>query len=113
MTQNNYILKIMGGAELDKKLDASKILKITNAELSVYSVETKDNHDGTYTQVFKCKITSPIDMIQDQEVVKGEDKRKWSKKLYDAVFFLNLDYDIFMPKLLHNLEDVWEYLKNK
>ena len=119
---NEYVLRITGGAYLGKELDASKVINLTSGEVSIYSVEKRDNQDGTFDIHYKGKFTSPIEITQGGEVIRGRDKTSESKKTRYAVKCFaaelgetdtDLFYEIFQQKLRSNIHDVWSLLKNK
>jgi hypothetical protein len=59
METNSYILKITGGSELSEKIDSTKTFNIS-ADLDCYSVERRDNNDGTFDIVYKSKTSFHI-----------------------------------------------------
>jgi len=115
MQVNSNILKITGGAEISSSLDPKKEAKI-NGTLAVYSVEYKDKQDGTYDRVYKAKFINDIEITEGQNKLKGKPKSEHSKKLRQALWYVNEQdgfYETFMEKLIGNVEGVWEYLKNQ
>lgn len=115
-------MRITGGAELSKKIDTDLVLKIKDAELSCYSKELKDNQDGTFDAIYKCRISSAIDFEQGGEIIRGADKTSESKKTRYCIKELAYEleqiepeefYKIFQQKLRSNVRDVWFFLKNK
>ncbi len=121
-TVNSHILKITDGAELSGPIDPSMELKITDADLSVYSVEKKSNEDGTFDIKYKARITSAIEYEQSGKLMRGSDKKGKSKKLRGAIWYLaeeenaedkELFYEIVMNKIIVNLPEIWEAIKKK
>lgn len=121
-TINSHILKITDGAELSDGLNPSMELKITDADLSIYSVEKKSNEDGTFDIKYKARITSAIEYEQNGKVMRGSDKKGKSKKLRGAIWYLGeeehaedkeLFYGLVMDKIIINLPSIWEIIKNK
>lgn len=119
---NSFILKIVGGSELSDKIDTDKVVNINSAELSCYSSELKDNQDGTFDQIYKCRITSPIEFEQGGEIIRGADKTGQSKKTRYCIKELAYElediepeefYNIFQQKLRSNIHEVWSFLKHK
>jgi len=101
--------------ELEGELDRDKRTYVL-AEYEIYEVSSQDNHDGTYNQVYKSKLVGSSEVKQDGKVTKGKSKRSPSQKLKQRFWTLNSDdefYNAFMDKLIFNLEEVIEFLRNK
>jgi hypothetical protein len=119
---NSFLLKITDSAELSGELDDTQTVKISDADLDIYSITDKNNDDGSYDRIYKARITSAIEYEQNGKVMRGSDKKGKSKKLRGAIWFLGetehaedkeLFYEIVMDKLIINLPEVWELLKNR
>ena len=113
---NSYTLRILGSAELDAPLDMDKDIDIKGAKLRIKSTEKRDNSDGSFTYCYKTAIVSAIDLEQNTKKLRGENKNRKSQKLRQACWVIKQDdgyYDIFIGKLLANLEDVIDFLCDK
>jgi hypothetical protein len=121
---NENILKITGGASLDREVEPSKNLLIKNGELSVYSVEKRDNQNGSFNLIYKAKFVSEIDFVQEGKPIRGADKTSKSKKLRGAIWHLSSEadmggldeeqfYEVVMDKIVLNLPEIWQFVKDK
>lgn len=119
---NSHIIKITSGAELSGELDDTKTVKITDCDLDIYSITDKNNDDGSYNRIYKARITSAIEYEQSGKVMRGSDKKGWSKKLRGAIYFLGTEeksedselfYEIVMRKIIVNLPEIWEIIRKK
>ena len=121
---NDNILRITGGASLDREVDPSKRLLINGGELCVYSVEKRDNQDGTFNLIYKAKFVSEIGFNQEGKPIRGTDKTAKSRKLRGAIWHLSADtdmggldeeqfYEVVMDKIIINLPEIWEFIKSK
>lgn len=116
---NEYLLKITGSFPV-QRLDVSKEIKVTCADISVYETAKRDNFDGTFNIVYKGKPISFVEYVQDGVIVRGKDKSKKSVALRMRVMeladVLGEDreefYTKFMTKLIPNVEEIWDHLKD-
>ena len=115
----DYILKLSGKASLLEELinDHEYNLKV-NGEITEET--EKSNNDGSYNIIYKFQ-PKIIEIESDSgEVVKTKDIKRKSQKLRGALYYLWQDsktkldqdefYDMFMDKLLANLNGVIEFL---
>ena len=115
----DYILKLSGKASLLEELinDHEYNLKV-NGEITEET--EKSNNDGSYNILYKFQ-PKIIEIESDSgEVVKTKDIKRKSQKLRGALYYLWQDsktkldqdefYDMFMDKLLANLNGVIEFL---
>jgi hypothetical protein len=72
-------LKITGAATLLDALHADQRLNI-GGELEIYSVEKRDNQDGTFKIVYKSKFVSAVDAVQNGKKIPSKDKAKKSQR---------------------------------
>lgn len=119
MEINQNLLRITGSACLSGRIDTNRVIQINSAELSCYSSETRDNQDGTFDIIYKCKITSGVDLEQGGEIIRGADKTSQSKKTRYCIKELGYElgegedfYETFQQKLRGNIHEVWQLLKN-
>lgn len=84
MNINENILKITGGANLSEPLISDHRARI-ETELECYSVEKRDNHDGTFNLVYKTKIVSDVQVTQGDKIIHGKIKNSPSKRLRDRI----------------------------
>ena len=119
---NEHILRLTGGATLQGGLEADKTSNITKGEFDIFSVEYRDNQDGTFNKIYKGKFISELVIDQFGKTIRGIDKTKKSRKLRGAIYYLggeekvddeDLFYGMVMDKLIANLSEVWEYIKSK
>ncbi len=121
---NEYQLKITGAASLSQEIKPSMNVLIKNGELSVYEVSKRDNQNGTFNIVYKAKFVSEIDFEQCGKPIRGADKTGKSKKLRGAIWHLSGDvdmagfeydkfYDLVMDKIIINLPEIYEFIKDK
>lgn len=115
MIIDKYKLKLgtftaeLGELDRDQRL-------IIQTEAEIHSVETQDNGDGTFDQVYKAKVVGATETQQGGVVVKGKSKRRNSQKLRAAIWNINPSedfYDWFFDSLLMNLEETIDALKEK
>lgn len=118
---DNYILKISGGIYIPEELDKEKVVSITNAEVTLYSEEKRDNQDGTYNLVYKGKVTSAVEFVQEQKKIIGKPKQSQSVGLRRSIEFLADSkgmpdreefYKIYTDKIMSNAEEVWDRIKD-
>ena len=118
----DYILKLSGKASLLEELENDHEYDISINGETTEQTEVS-NGDGSYNIVYKFK-PKIIEILKDNgDVVKTKDIRKKSQKLRGALYYLwqeksgSLDqdefYDMFMNKLLSNLNGVVEFLHGK
>ncbi len=56
MEIDKYRIKVNGfSVELDKPLDRN-LRTMVSGEMEIYEVSTPDNQDGTFSEVYKCKL---------------------------------------------------------
>lgn len=104
-------------AELPGELDRNKRTFVT-VEADIWDVSTPDNHDGTFNELYRAKVNGST--IVKQEGMKDsyvcKSKRSPSERLRAAFWKIESDsdfYEIEMDKIILNLEEVIEFLKNK
>jgi len=118
MKIDKYKIKVNNfSAELEKPLDRSLRSFIT-IEADIYEVATQDNQDGTFNEVYKAKLVGSTIIKQEgqKSVIKGKSKRSQSQKLKIAFWKENPDeefYDIYTDKIINNLPEVIEFVKDK
>lgn len=122
MNINENILKITGGAYLNKPLNREQRARIST-EIEVYDVATPDNQDGTYNQVFKTKIVDEIQVEQLGQIITGKPKNSYSQRFRgricayakDELGIIDTDafYETFMKKAIVYVPELCEYFKNK
>ncbi len=104
-------------AELEQPLDRSKRILLTT-EVDCYDVSTPDKGDGTFDQVFRCKVVGTTIVRQggDKATQVCKSKRTQSQRLRAAIWALNSEesyYQAMTDKIIANIESVIEYLKDK
>lgn len=118
---SEHILKLTGSHPLSEPLDATKYARITT-EIQIYEVSKRDNQDGSYTLVYKAKAVSAVDAEQSGKVIKGKDKKSWSKKMRGGIYILGQEigvaddeqfYDEFMPKIIAHLPQIYSLVNSK
>jgi len=117
---NENLLRITGSAYVESFLNPSKTLNIAG-ELSIYSVEKRDNNDGTFNLINKAKFIGAVEVEQNRKTIRGIDKTKKSVCLRmgigEIADELGTDreefYQLYMNKLLANLNNVFDFLKDK
>ncbi len=114
---DNYKIRITGTGELDTKAEYDKDITITKMQLGFVSANSKPNHDDTgNTIVYTFSPNSFVDFTQEGKTMKADYKNKKSKALRQACWCIKQDdgyYDLFMGKLLANLEEVIEFLEQR
>ena len=113
---SSYVLKITSGAELSAPLDDEKTLVINSAELTIYDISDKNNDDGTYTRSYKARITSEIELEQENKPIRGKDRSSQSVRLRRAIWAIgNMEgehddeqfYTSFTNFILLNLDKIY------
>lgn len=99
--------------ELDEPLDRN-LRTLVTTEVDIYSVETQDNNDGEYTQVYKAKVNGTTITKQGEEKVQlAKSKRshsvRWRLTLRDMGYEED-DYQKIMNAMIADPEDVINYL---
>ena len=115
---NENLLRITGSAYLEDMLDPSKTLNISG-ELSIYSVEKRDNDDGTFNLVNKAKFVSPVEVEQNRKTIRGVDKTKKSICLRLAIGEIADEIGVdreefylkFMNRLISQIHNVNDFLE--
>jgi hypothetical protein len=102
--------------EIDRPLERDKRCFILT-EADIYDVSTPDNHDGTFDENYKAKVVGATEIKQgENKPVFGKSKRSPSQRLRMA--FLGIEpteefYENGMNKIIANLEDILEFIKDK
>ena len=117
MTIDKYKLKLTSpSAELAEELDRDKRTLVT-CEVDIYAVEDQDNQDGTYNRVYKAKLNGTTIVKQgDNKPIIAKSKRTQSQKIRQALWTLDPEeefYNIITDKMVANIEDLVEWLKDK
>lgn len=118
METDRYKIKVNTfSSELEAPLDRNLRSFIT-IEADIYDVGTPDNHDGTCDTVYRAKLVGSTIIRQEGQktIIKGKSKRTNSQRLRAAIWAINSDevfYDVIMNKIIANIEEVIEFLKNK
>lgn len=101
--------------ELDKQLNENQ-RSVIMTEIEIYETAYRDKHDGTYDLIYKSKVNGATEIKQGGVLAKGKSKRTQSKKLRQAIWAINGEeefYQIQMDKIIVNIEEVVEFLKDK
>jgi hypothetical protein len=117
---NSHILKIIGGAELPCKIDDTNYA-IIKGEIGVYEVSRKNNENGSYDLIYKAKFTSNIEVEQGEKKIIAKNKNTKSQQMRRLLWAIansngedgDAYYDIIMDKIMVNIDEVINYLKNK
>lgn len=117
-------LKITGSASFGHELAADKRLNITNGELEIYSVEKRDNQDGTFKLVNKARFVSAVDIEQagNKIVSKNKGKKSQAMRMSFESYFDEVSedvpcndekqfYDYMMIPLIQNPDLVYKLVK--
>lgn len=117
MNIDKYKIKVSTfAAELEAPLNRD-LRTILQTEVEIYEVSTIDNQDGTFDEVYKSKVVGSTIVKQgDNKPIIGKSKRSASQRLRWAFNDINESedfYQIYMNKLIENLPEVIEFLKNK
>lgn len=103
-------------AELDSPIDRD-LRTLVTIEADIYSVDTPSNEDGTFDKVYKAKLVGSTIIKQGKKKpILAKSKRSASKKLRSALWYINPEeefYQVTISKIIANLEDVVEFLKDK
>jgi hypothetical protein len=104
-------------AEIEKSLDRNLRTFVT-VETEIYDVSHPDNNDGTFDEVAKAKLVGSTIIKQQgqKDFLVGKSKRTQSQKLRAAIWSINPDeefYTIITDKIILNIEEIIEFLKNK
>ena len=112
-TTNEHLIKITGSAFLNESIDPSKGIVITRAEVECYSVEKKDNFDGTADIIYKTKFTSTIEIEQNGKKISGKDKstksRQMRKSIYVQLSTNDGFYENTMDLFMRHLPEIYDY----
>lgn len=121
MDANRFIIKITGTAEIDRLLEFGKDYEV-QVKTEVRSINKIPQDDGTFDYMTSLR-QSHVELIVDGEKVAAKDKSKKSQKLRGALYYqwqesksdtdFEAYYEIAMSKLILNLPEVIQYLKNK
>jgi len=115
----DYILKLSGKASLLQEMENDKEYNLkVNGEIT--EMTEKSNNDGSYNIVYKFEPKIIEIEGEGGEIIRTKDIKRKSQKLRGALYYLwqesnaKLDqdefYDMFMDKLLANLNGVVEFL---
>jgi len=111
---DKYLIKLNTfTADLDEPIDRDKRTLITT-EVDCYEVSEKDNVDGTFNQIFRCKVNGSTIIKQgDNKPILAKSKRSPSQRLRMAFMKENPDeqfYETYMNRLIANLSEVIDFL---
>lgn len=114
---DKYKIRIRGfTAELGEDIDDT-LRTLVTSEMDIESFQYVNNEDGTYDMVYNAKQNGVTIVKQGKDkVVKTKSKRRHSQKLRQALWSINPDegfYDVQMNKIIYNLEEVIEFLRDK
>jgi len=101
--------------ELEGELDRD-LRTYVLAEYEIYDVGNPDNYDGTYNLVYKAKLVGSSEVKQGDKIVKGKSKRTNAQKIRQAIWTINPEeeyYDLISSKILNNIDEVIDFLKDK
>src|SRR3990167_5451520 len=108
-TVSEHILKITGSACIEKELQHGQDYKLA-IECSCYSVEEKDNHDGTLNRVYKLRMLGEV-YVNDagKSLIKGKSKAEQSpsQRLWKTLWVL------WSQKYTGSSEDYEKWYKEK
>ena len=103
-------------AELPESLDRNLRTFVTT-ETEIYEVAFQDQQDGFFDEVYRAKVVGATKVEQlGQKAQLCPSKRSASQKLRQAFWAINPDEDYYqamMNKLIINLEEVIQFLKDK
>lgn len=114
---NQYKIKLNTfSAELSEPLDREARTLIT-CEADIYEESEQTNNDGTYNKVYRAKVNGSTIVKQGtKKPIMAKSKRSPSQKLRQAIWTLNPDdeyYEIVISKIVANVEEIVEFLKDK
>ena len=103
-------------SELTEPLDRNSRTLLT-IEADIYEVATQDNQDNTYNEIYKCKLVGSTIVKQgDKKPIICKSKRTQSQKMRQAIWVIDPNeefYNIITDKIIVNLPEVIEFLRNK
>jgi len=108
---DEIILKLSGSLSLLQKLKTDHDYDLSLV-VNVYAIEKRSNQNGSYDLVFKAKPTGQGEIKTDkgEKIIAPVRGESLSKKMRNAIFTCGEDYDIIMPKMIANLDNLIEYL---
>ena len=114
---NQYKIKINTfSAEINEPVDP-KLRSLITMEVDFYEESLRDLQNGEYDKVFKGKLCGSCIVKQGtKKPILAKSKRSPSQKLRQAIFNLNPDeqyYEIVISKIVSNVEEIVEFLKDK
>jgi len=103
-------------ADIEEPLDREARTLIT-CEADIYEESEKDNGDGTYNKIYRAKINGSCIVKQGtKKPILAKSKRSPSQRLRMAIHSINPEeefYEIEMDKMIANIEDIIEFLRDK
>lgn len=105
-------LKISGSVNFFEEINIENEVGIIG-NLQVYSVEKKNNEDGTYNMIYKAKFPEGVELIDSGRKLRTKDKSKKSQQLRRKIAGIDSSEEYYqktLDKLIHNIEDVVRYL---
>jgi hypothetical protein len=103
-------------ADIEEPLDRDKRTLIT-CEADIYEESEKDNGDGSFNKIYRCKVNGSTIIKQgEKKPILAKSKRSPSQRLRMAFNSINLEeefYQLYMDKIIANLEDIIDFLKDK
>jgi hypothetical protein len=104
-------------SELEQTLNR-ELRTFLTIETEIYEVATQDQQDGTFNEIYKAKLvgSTVIKQVGQKEAFICKSKRSPSQRLRAAIWQVNEDdvyYEVLMNKIITNIEEVAEFLKNK
>jgi len=86
---------------------------IIQTEVDISSVESVDNNDGTYDEIYRAKVVGATECKQGGLIVKGKSKRTQSQKWRNTLWNINPSeeyYEQIMNKMIANPEEVIQFI---
>jgi hypothetical protein len=100
-------------ADIEEPLDRDKRTLIT-CEADIYEESEKDNGDGTFNKIYRCKVNGSTIIKQgEKKPILAKSKRSPSQRLRMAFNSINPDeefYENSMNKIIAKLEEVLEII---
>ena len=104
-------------AELPEPLDEKKRTFVT-IEADCYETSLRDNSDGTFDRIFRVKLNGSTIVKQEgnKDTYVCKSKRSPSQRLRAALYQILPDeefYEVQLEKIIQNVPEIIEFLKNK
>lgn len=108
---NEYQIKILGSISIPESLDTQKAVML-GVESHIFEAAKRDKEDGDFIITYKARAVGFPIVSQGEKKYATQVKSSKSKAFRWKVMEYSEDYDQFMQKMMDNMDDVVEFVRN-